>query len=239
MGEVNIFKKVFTGYIALFVVAVLLFFVMGCTGQVNPLIKEKLGDPENMYKIYDVHPTNLATASKCKYPPTVSIINDETRNEDIEVRSGAVATLIINPKETIDIISAYLRYGYGQSNIKNDVHSTKVLHLTMKDMSITFGVWTNGLHFKMGINIPEINFQKDYEATENSTSLLTSMPGAIHLATRKIIDDPAVQNYILCKDEFTDKPLSQILQELQYALDNGLISKEEYQLKRKELLEKY
>ena len=41
------------------------------------------------------------------------------------------------------------------------------------------------------------------------------------------------------KEEMTSKSLSQKLQELQAAFDNGLISREEYQLKRKTLLEKY
>jgi hypothetical protein len=238
MDEASVFKKVFTGYVAFLVVAIMLFPITGCTLRMEPYIKEKLGDPNNMYKIYDVHPIDLEIGSKCKSPPTVKIINDEIRNEDLEVGWDIGTTFVVNPKEAIDLTAAYLKHGYEQNNIKIDEQSIKVLHLTMKDMSMTHGVWTAGLDFKMGINIPEINFQKNYAATESSI-LLSAMAGAIHLVTRQIIDDPAIQDYVLCKVEYTGKSLSQKLQELQTALDSGLISKEEYQLKRKELLEKY
>ncbi len=41
------------------------------------------------------------------------------------------------------------------------------------------------------------------------------------------------------KETTMPKTLSQKLQELQTALNNGLISKEEYQIKRRNLIEKY
>lgn len=221
MNEVSVFKKVFTGCIAFSVVTIMLLLITGCTYRLEPYIKEKLGEPNNMYKIYyDVHPTNLAIGSKCKFPPTIKIINDEIRNEDVVVYNGIIETFVVNPKEVIDLTAAYVRYGYEQSNIKTDEQSTRILHLAMKDMSITRGMWTAGLYFKMGINIPEINFQKDYAATESSM-LAYAMAGAIHLVTRQIIDDRAIQDYILCKDGYTDKSSSQKLieQELQNVLD--------------------
>jgi hypothetical protein len=85
---------------------------------------------------------------------------------------------------------------------------------------------------------------------DNSGSGYAAAAYTIHNVTRQIIDDPAIQDYILCKDEYVQtvkdqkdetasKSLSQKLQGLKTALDNGLISTEEYQLKRKVILEKY
>jgi len=101
------------------------------------------------------------------------------------------------------------------------------------------------------VEIPKTKYVEIYSAKESAMAGPRAVVYAIHRATRQIIDDPVMQDYILCKGEHSDslnrqkeenatsKSLSQSLQELQSALDKGLITKEEYQLKRKTIIEKY
>lgn len=111
----------------------------------------------------------------------------------------------------------------------------------MQDLKSTAGFWSFGSYCNLELIIPETKFSKFYEANDNSGHGYAAAAYAIHRVTRQIIDDPEIQNYILCKNEEKEvsTSLSHKLRELQNALENGLISKEEYQLKRKVILEQY
>ncbi len=154
---------------------------------------------------------------------------------------------VINPKEMMDAVVLYLGNGYKESHINIDEHSAKVLEIRMIDLMAKAGVWSFGSHFKTEIVIPETGFSKFYESNEGSMTAYTANANAIHVAIRKIIDDPLIQNYILCSTEDTDSlsvqkertSLHQKLQELQNSFDKRLISEEEYKLMRKNVLEKY
>jgi len=228
------------------IAVVVLSSLTGCTLHVTKDISDRL-KPDELYKSYNVSPLDLSLQSKCQKPPTVKIINAEARIDDYDTMSNPPFFGVINPKEMMDSVVVYLGNGFQQSRVKVDDQSHKVLEIKMIDLKSTAGFWSFGSYFKTEIVIPETGFTKIYETRDNAMSGYTAPAYAIHAVSRQIIDDPAIQDYILCKTEYPEslkdqkkeKSLSQKLQELQTALDNGLISKEEYQLKRKELLEKH
>lgn len=240
----------------LFAIVIVLSFSTGCARAQHRFVKitDKISnklDISELYKIYNVNSVDLSARSKCEASPTTKIVNVESRTEDYEIcKDGPYITYLINPKEMVDSAVLYLKDGFKQSHIKVDDQSTKVLQLKMIDMKFEAG-YSFGSYFKIELIIPETGFTKFYEARDNS--MLRDLAGAypIHTVTRQIIDDPAIQDYILCRAKYSastkgqkeenvkSESLSQKLQELQTALDNGLITKVEYQLKRKKILEKY
>jgi len=232
--------------LSLWIAVVVLSSLTGCTLHITKDISDRLKLDE-LYKSYNVSPIDLSLQSKCQKPPTVKIINAEARIDDYDTMSNPPVFGVINPKEMMDSVVVYLGNGFQQSRVKVDDQSHKVLQIKMIDLISIAGIWTFGSYFKTEIVIPETGFTKFYEARDNAISGYTAPAYAIHAVSRQIIDDPVIQDYILCKTEYAEslkvqkkeKSLSQKLQELQTALDNGLISKEEYQLKRKELLEKH
>lgn len=238
----------------LFATVIVLSFSTGCahhyTINSTNKISNKL-DINELYNIYNVNSVDLSAHSKCEASPTIRIVNVESRTEDYEIcKDGPSITYLINPKEMMDSAVLYLKNGFKQSHIKVDDQSTKVLQLKMIDMKLDAG-FSFGSYFKIELIIPETGFTKFYEARDNSMDGLLAAAYPIHTVTRQIIDDPAIQDYILCRTKYkeplkrqeegsvTSESLSQKLQELQTALDNGLITKEECQLKRKTILEKY
>jgi len=223
-----------------FVVAAIIIVLTGCTFHITKDITERL-QPAELYELYEVKPANLKIRSKCPLPPTINIVNMETRVEDYDFSAPHTAgNVTLNPKELTSAIVEYLKYGFERSQIKVDSNSSKIIHVSFKDVNLLRGFFRIGSNIKMNVNIPETKYSEIYEAKDWAPStFFTAAAYAIHDVTRKIIDDPVIQDYILCKAEYTDKSLSQKLQELQTALDNGFITKEEYQLKRKVLLEKY
>jgi hypothetical protein len=156
-------------------------------------------DVDAINKDYGISPADLSASSKCAAPATVKIVNIENRTEDYLSFKNPPYKGFINPTEMMNSVSLYMKNSFEKSNIKVYDLSTKVLQLKMVDLQSAAGVWTFGSSFKMELIIPEKNFTKTYEATENAGNGFSAAAYAIHGVTRKVIDDPVVQDYILCK----------------------------------------
>jgi len=191
-------KNVFTRCLWLWVVSFVFLLLTGCTMHVTKHISNKL-DLDPIYASYNVQPTDLSLHSKCNDPPSVKIVNSESRIEDYKAFINPPFTGFINPKEMMDSVSLYLKNGFEKSRIKVDDQSSKILQLKMEDLRSTAGVWSFGGYFKMELIIPEMNFSKFYEATDNAGNGFSASAYVIHGVTRQIIDDPVIQDYILCK----------------------------------------
>ena len=229
-----------------------LFFMWGCGGKtyLTTSIVDQL-DNASLNEAFEIKPQNLEKDSKCGQPPTLKIIVIENRMGEYEINKDF--HVIINPREMMQEIKMHLIKGYELSNIREDDKPRKILQISMQDMHLKqahmIGHAMDG-YLKMEVTIPEINFRKTYEAMERTGKPPTGPRApayAIHKVTRQIIDDPEIQKYILCKDERvksksmeadaeTTGTLSKKLQDLQNAVDSGLITKEEYNLIRKRLL---
>jgi len=197
MGETVKMKLFFKmGFIAL---VVLMFAVLqGCAINCTKPMVESL-DVDDLYRRFSLTPIDMASWSKCGGPPTVKIENTETRTEDFEALQNPPFRGDVNPKEFMDGVALYMAKNFERSNIRSDAKSTKVLQIKMVDIKTTAGVWGFGSVYKMDLIIPEKNFKKTYEHTDSTFNGYTAAAYAIHGVTRKVIDDPAVRDYILCR----------------------------------------
>jgi len=184
--------------IILLVIMSFLFSLIGCTTHCLSRISDKL-NPSELYSAYNVNPVDLSSRSKCKKVPSVKIVNTEIRTEDFEALINPPWTCMVNPQNTIYNIIAYLNDGFEKSNIKVTDSSTKIIQIKMIDLKSIAGLWSFGSYCKLSIDIPEIGLTKTYESHDNAMLGYTAAAYAIHSVTRQIIDDPEVQNYILCQ----------------------------------------
>jgi len=191
-------KMIFYDRFSLWVVVILFFILTGCTLHATRDISDRL-NPDELYNSYKIHPTDLSLQSKCANPPTVNIVNVESRIEDYDILENNPSRVVINPKEMMDNVALYLDAGFRKSNIRVDSQSSKVIQIKMLDSKWDRGAWSLGGYFKMGLVIPETGFNKYYEATDNAALGYTASAYAIHVVTRQVIDDPVIQNYILCQ----------------------------------------
>lgn len=191
-------RKILFLNLSLSIAVIVLLLLTGCTVHVTKNISDKLNLDE-LYSTYQVRSVDLSSRSKCKTPPSLKIVNIESRTEEYEALENPPASGVINPKEMMDSVALYLKNGYEQSHIKVDDQSTKILQIKMIELKSIAGVWTFGSYFKIGLNIPETGFAKFYEARDNSGHGYAAAAYAIHKVTRQIIDDPEIQDYILCK----------------------------------------
>ena len=189
-------KKTYAGGAMLCIVV--LFFLTGCTTNMTQRLSDKL-DTAALYKSYGVYPSDLSPRSKCNAPPTVRIINIETRIEDFKMLENGPFTGLVNPKETMTAVGLYLKSGFERSHIRVDERSTKVLQIKMNDLKSIAGVWSFGSYFSMEVNIPDINFTNSFEAKDNAMLGDTAAAYAIHVVSRQVIEDPVIQDYILCR----------------------------------------
>jgi hypothetical protein len=184
----------------LVVLAVMITF-MGCTFHHTKDIIEKL-QPTELYESYEVTPADLKARSKCPLSPTINIVNMEMRDKDYSIFNPPTGKSTINPRELTIGFVEYLKYGFEKSQITVDSKSSRIIHISFMDAKTLRGVWTIGGNIKMKVSIPETKYSHIYEAKDWSpTTLSKAMAYAIHDVTRKIIDDPVIQDYILCNTE--------------------------------------
>lgn len=198
MARTGVTKKGFSGFLVLWFVVLILFILTGCTIHVTNYISKELNQ-HKLYKSFNVNPEDLSSRSKCDEPPTVKIVNIENRVEDYETFQNPPYAGVINPKEMMDSVCLYLKNGFEKSLIKSDDRSSKVIQVKMIDLKSVAGVWSFGSHFKLELVIPETRFTKFYEAKDNSGHGYAAPAYAIHSVTRQIIEDPIIQDYILCR----------------------------------------
>ena len=237
--------------------AVIIFTLTSCAVNHTKDVAEKL-QPEDLYAVYNTKPRNLKAQSKCQLPPSINVVNVETREDDYPILYPILGPMIINhiitPKEYMNNVVDYLKTAFEKSGVKADDNSSKIIQVSLTETKGMYRLFTVGAILRLKVEVPEKKYTKIYEAEDwiLQGGGLRTMAYTVHIVTQKIIEDPVIQNYILCKNEYiqtikdqkekdetVSKSLSQKLQELQTAFDNGLISKEEYQRSRQRLLEKY
>jgi hypothetical protein len=189
------------------IVAILLITLTGCgTYHDTKKITERL-KPAELYESYRVRPAKLKARSKCPLPRTINIINAETREDEYVIwtlHSGLTKSTV-NPKELTSAILEYLKYGFEKSQIEVDSNSPKIVHVSFEDAKTLPGVFSKGSEFKLKVDIPETKYSEIYEAKEWQAQFLDydahhdATAYAIHDVTRQIIDDPVIQDYILCR----------------------------------------
>jgi hypothetical protein len=154
---------------------------------------------DDIYNDYKVQLKDLSPDSKCSTAPSVNIVNTESRTEDFEFFKQGVHTFFVKPREIMESSASYLKVGYGKNGITADDNSTKKIEMKLSGMELLPGMWQIGSKVRIEVNIPGANLSKVYEASEYGQYLYTTVADSIHLITRQIIDDQAIQNYILCR----------------------------------------
>lgn len=180
--------------------AVTMIALMGCTRHnYTRDIVEKL-QPVELYESFDVNPVNLKTLSKCPFPPSVKIVNAETREDGIDMRPDLFSLHYpINPKELTTGIIDYLKYGFKRSQIDIDESSPKTIKISLEDAKLERGGWTLGGNVQLKVEIPETRYVELYSVIEYDIGHGKVMAYAVHKISRQIIDDQNIQDYILCR----------------------------------------
>lgn len=175
------------------------FLICGCSFNLTQDVRPFL----NANKLYTSHNTeikNLGAQSKCSYPASVNLVNDEKKSYPYEVFNNGIS-FNVDPKELNDMVISYAKDGFEKSGIKVDPNSPKTILISLNHIE---GI-KNGLSFvfsarvEMNANIPELKQNKIYRDEDSvHMVLMNAMAYAIHVNVRKMIDDAAIQKYILC-----------------------------------------
>lgn len=181
------------------VAGVMLIILLGCTVRETRGITAQL-QPDDLYVSYGVTPANLKALSKCPFPPSINIVNKEAREEDyVFWKNNAGGIFTLNPRELTAAIVEYLKYGFKKSQIIIDSNSPKIIYISLAYARASLPGYTYDTNIGINLHVPEINYSSVYDANDRAwRSHTKAMAYASHVVTRQIIDDPVIQEYILC-----------------------------------------
>ncbi len=175
------------------------FTLTSCTLYWTKDVAKEL-QPNVLYESFKTKPINLKARSKCPLPPSVNIVNTEIRDENYLAGEIGANKIYINPKEMMNHIVDYMKDAFEKCRIRVDNNSTNIINVSMKGAEFKRGVWTLGANIQLKIDIPERQYTDVYEAEEWTAGYAqNAMAYAIHVDTWKIIADPVIQDYILCR----------------------------------------
>lgn len=188
----------------LFLVFTFFFFtISGCAGSRFKTDLKNTLHPESLRLIYNTQPINFKELSKCD-DLSVRFVNAETRDADMNIVPGAIfsPSWNINPRELTDDIIKYMEKSYRQCRVLPSKSSRKEIHLSLNEIT----GWPTGIfrftsysRLQINVFIPELNFKETYTLDRSSGYLYDAMAYSIHEFTWQIINDPVVQDYILCR----------------------------------------
>lgn len=192
----------------------IIILVVGCTYPPRDFKKDISAalQPTQLRYSFNIKPENLKDQSKCTTKDvTVSIVNAENRNKDIMVmeprwcaygdnggrgRNGCY----LNPREVTGQIIDYLNESYRQCRVSVTDNSTKVIKISYPpDQFFYINDYNSSVLMKVIVTIPELNKTFTISTTQASFQLHNSVAYAIHDLSWQIINDPTIQDYILCK----------------------------------------
>lgn len=185
----------------------LLFCLLLTSCAVNqnftPMVVKEL-KPSELSKVYNTKPQNLAALSKCSSPPSIKITNAEANNnKDFTFYRIWPFNWQITPNILADNIVVYMNNAFAQCGIKANQNSTNVIHVTLGtvESNLPFMGVVCTTDTKLKIVIPEINYIKTYEHSESTPrGPVVGVAYNIHEITQQMINDPVIQDYLLCTD---------------------------------------
>ncbi len=226
----------------MYLIAILLLMIClvltSCTINGTQLITKQL-QPTELIKIYNTNPPNLAARSRCPSSPSIRIVNAEINDQDYTVYTWWPTEAYITPKNLVDDIIIYMSDAFNRTGIKTDQNSSKIIQVSMEKLTSWYTMLKHSANTQLKIMLPEKKYTKIYEHSDTTPkSVPMAIAYTIHEITWKVINDPFLQDYILCTNEGTkdESPIGETaLDILKKRYVNGEITKDEFEQMKKDI----
>lgn len=187
----------------LILLACIAFFI-GCGPKYQDTLKsdiQKALQPSSLRYAFNTQPINLKDASRCKPDSfSVNIRNVEKVNQDIYFIPWRpfLPGWYINPHDVAGHITEYLSEAYRQCRVPTNNNSTKIITISAQILEGYYG-WNSWITIKTTVNIPEKNIIIPITATQTTLNMYDAVAYTIHDISWQIVNDPTIQDYILCR----------------------------------------
>jgi hypothetical protein len=181
--------------------ALLLF---GCGPKRQETLKTDISNalqPASLRYTFNTQPINLKERSQCNPADiSVNIINAEKTKKDINIIPWRPFNpgWDINPYEIAGHVTAYLTDAYRQCRVPVNPNSKKTILVSIWDINGYYS-FNSGITMKVIINIPEKNLTVPLSVSQSAPDMYNAVAYAIHDVSWQIINDPSIQDYILCR----------------------------------------
>lgn len=216
-----------------------LCFMSACSFHVTKNVADEL-QPAILYEAFQTEPVKLSQYSRCSSPTQINLVNAEKRIDDYYMGDLQGSDIYMNPREMTKYTIEYMQDAFLRSGIKTNFSTGKRINVSIDEAKILWVFLGRGASMSLKINIPEIKYTKIYsvESWTGGTNFYRPIAYTIHENTWKMISDPNVKNYLLCRDDVTNEkqvPGETALNILKKRYARGEITKEQYEQMKKDI----
>ncbi len=189
--------------LSLFVLCIVMLAGCGAQRTFKEDVNRSMRPSEVRY-LFGTQPPNLKEKAKCADEVAVNLVNAETADKDVNIVPGAVysPSWLQNPRELTGHIVNFLGDNYRQCRVLNNPQSKKTLRISIRKVE---GIPNSAFKFNSTANLeldvflPEKQQTFTFYASQSSGDLYWALVYAVHDATWQVINDPVIQDYILCR----------------------------------------
>lgn len=175
----------------------------------------------------------------------VSLVNSQTKKLEL-VSSGLGFKNYVDYQQWSEFIVNQLREELDKRGVKVSSESDIVFRVSIHDLKFYSGTFAARCVVKVLVERPDIVWSNIYEGNYVSMSGERYMNGAVYRAVEAIIGDRGFQKAlsreyqeIVEEESVSEEDVSEKLRQLKKMREEGLITEEEYQTKKKEILEEF
>jgi hypothetical protein len=186
---------------AMLLVLAALSLVVGCGLDIT----DRAGNYVNTAFLEQNFPVKIVDyrrMSRCSHPPSVTVIRTPASNQPRKITTGFPMVVSLVPNKILEFAADYLAVIFKRCGVLIGEKSDKIITISLDHIELpqNFLSYAAGADLGIRVEVPAINLNKTFEARQYSYVYYgRSIAYAIHVVVWKIVNDPTIQDYILCR----------------------------------------
>jgi hypothetical protein len=189
-------------------------------------------------------PVEMDTVGPIVSSNEISLVNAVRESKQTLVATKGSDKFFADYHKWTEFIVGQLQTELEKRNVKVKPESNNVFEITVPSLRFFWGSWAVRCIVNVQVARGDGTWGKTYEGNNAGYTIERAIDGAVHKAIVEILRDESFRSaiskeYTIKSEPISEEEMIKQLKQLKEMREKGLITEEEYQNKKKEILEKF